>query len=79
MTVAASPHGPTTQTPPEADLDDGAPRCAALLESWEAGIAVTVGLALLTTLVCAVFGSLALGLLVLVAIAGIAGLIAAVL
>ncbi|QHE73372.1 hypothetical protein GFS60_07031 (plasmid) [Rhodococcus sp. WAY2] len=40
---------------------------------------MTVGLALLTTLVCAVFGSLALGLLVLVAIAGIAGLIAAVL
>lgn len=78
MTVAASPHVPTTQTPPEADLDDGA-RCATLLESWEAGIAVTIGLALLTTLVCAVFESLALGLLVLVAIAGIAGLISAVL
>ncbi|MHA4854653.1 MULTISPECIES: hypothetical protein [unclassified Rhodococcus (in: high G+C Gram-positive bacteria)] len=79
MTVAAGPHLPTTQTPPDADLDDGVPHCAALLESWEAGIAVTIGLALLTTLVCAVFGSLALALLVLVAVAGIAGLIAAVL
>ncbi|AWK76668.1 hypothetical protein CBI38_32530 (plasmid) [Rhodococcus oxybenzonivorans] len=49
------------------------------LESWEAGIAVTIGLALLTTVVCAVFGSLALARLVFAAIAGIAGLIAAVL
>jgi hypothetical protein len=79
VTVAAGPHPPTSQTPPDADLDDGAPRCAALLESWEAGLAVTSGLALLATLACAVLGSFALALLVLVAIAGIAGLITALL
>jgi hypothetical protein len=79
VTVAAGPHLPTTQTSPDADLDDGTRHCAALLESWEAGFAVTIGLALLTTLVCAVLGSFPLALLVLVAIVGVAGLITAVL
>ncbi|PBC35044.1 hypothetical protein CJ179_50090 [Rhodococcus sp. ACS1] len=79
MTAVPGPHLPTTQTTLDTGCDDAAPPGTALLESWEAGIAVTVGLAMLTTLVCTVLGSVALALLALVAVAGIAGLITAAL
>ncbi|MFD9669504.1 hypothetical protein ACFWAY_49510 [Rhodococcus sp. NPDC059968] len=79
MTVAPGPHLPTEQTTLDTGCDDPAANGAALLESWKAGIAVTVGLAVLTTLVCTVLGSFALALLALVAVAGIAGLITAAL
>ena len=47
---------------------------AALLESSDAGVAVTIGPAVLTIRVCTVLGSVVLALLMLVAVAGIAGL-----
>ncbi|TQC46052.1 hypothetical protein EEB14_28135 [Rhodococcus sp. WS4] len=79
MTAVPGPHLPTTPTTLDTDRDHPAPPGTALLESWEAGIAVTIGLAVLTTLVCTVLGSVALAFLALVAVAGIAGLITAAL
>ncbi len=71
VTAVPCPHLSATQTTLDTDRDDPAPNGAALLESWEAGIAVTIGLAVLTTLVCTVLGSLALALLSLVAVAAL--------
>lgn len=79
VTVAPGPRLPTTHTALDTGRDDPTASDAALLESWEAGIAVTIGLALLTTLVCTVLGSFPLALLALVAVAGVAGLITAAL
>ncbi|GAF46856.1 hypothetical protein [Rhodococcus wratislaviensis] len=79
MTVVPGPHLSSTRTTLDTGRDDPASTDAALLESWEAGIAVTICLALLTTLVCTVLGSFPLALLALVAVAGIAGLITAAL
>ncbi|RYE39763.1 MAG: hypothetical protein EOP24_43260 [Hyphomicrobiales bacterium] len=42
MTVVPDPHLPTTQTAFDTSRDDAAPPGAALLESWETGIAVTI-------------------------------------
>ncbi|MFC9557599.1 hypothetical protein ACFTWF_43090 [Rhodococcus sp. NPDC056960] len=67
---------PTSDT----GCDGGTPDDPALLEGREAGIAVPLGLALLTILVfAAVLGSSPLALLMLVAVAGIAALTAAAL
>ncbi|UZG60146.1 hypothetical protein [Rhodococcus opacus] len=79
VTAVPGPHLPITQTTLDTGRDDPASTGEALLESWEAGIAVTIGLALLTILVCTVLGSFPLALLALVAVAGIAGLITAAL
>ncbi|MCZ4590146.1 hypothetical protein O4328_42115 [Rhodococcus opacus] len=79
MTVVPGPHLSATRTTLNTGRDDPAPTDAALLECWQAGIAVTIGLALLTTLVCTVLGSFPLALLALVAVAGVAGLITAAL
>ncbi|MDV6286736.1 hypothetical protein [Rhodococcus jostii] len=79
MTVVPGPRLPTTHTALDTGRDDSTASDAALLESWEAGIAVTIGLALLTTLACTVLGSFPLALLALVAVAGVAGLITAAL
>ncbi|PBC39232.1 hypothetical protein CJ179_34760 [Rhodococcus sp. ACS1] len=79
MTAVSGPRLPTTPTTVDTDRDHSAPNDTALLESWEAGITVTIGLALLTTLMCTVLGSVALALLALVAVSGIAGLITAAL
>jgi hypothetical protein len=79
VTVVPGPRLPTTHATLDIGRDDPTASDAALLESWEAGIAVTIGLALLTTLVCTVLGSFPLALLALVAVAGTAGLITAAL
>jgi hypothetical protein len=80
VTVAPGPHLSATRTTLDTGRGDPTATDAALLESWEAGIAVTLGLALLTTtFVCTVLGSFPLALLALVAVAGIAGLITAAL
>jgi hypothetical protein len=79
VTVVPGPHLSATRTTLDTGRDDPAASDAALLECWQAGIAVTIGLALLTTLVCTVLGSFPLALLALVAVAGIAGLITAAL
>lgn len=79
MTVVPGPHLSATRTTLDTGRDDPTASDAALLESWEAGIGVTIGLALLTTLVCTVLGSFPLALLALVAVAGTAGLITAAL
>ncbi|WP_213016516.1 MULTISPECIES: hypothetical protein [unclassified Rhodococcus (in: high G+C Gram-positive bacteria)] len=68
------------KTRPDTGCNDSTPDDPALLEGREAGIAVPIGLALLTTLVwAAVLCSSPLALLMLVAVAGIAGLTAAAL
>jgi hypothetical protein len=65
---------------PDAGCDGNTPDEPALLEGREAGIAVPIGLALLTALVwAAVLCSSPLALLMLVAVAGVAGLTAAAL
>jgi hypothetical protein len=74
------PPATATQTHPETGHDCSTPEDPALLEGREAGIAVPLGLALLTILVwAAVLGSSPLALLILVAVAGIAALTAAAL
>lgn len=80
MTVVPGPHLSATRTTLDTGRGDPTATDAALLESWEAGFAVTIGLALLTTtFLCTVLGSFPLALLALVAVAGIAGLITAAL
>ena len=71
---------PRSQARSDTGHDDHTPNDTALLERREAGIAVPAGLALLTTLIgAAVLCSSPLALLMLVAVAGIAGLTAAAL
>ncbi|MFC9358377.1 hypothetical protein ACFTZB_17625 [Rhodococcus sp. NPDC057014] len=77
MTAIPGPHLHTTQ--PATGRDEAAPTDMALLESWESGIAVIVGLALLTTLACTGLGLFPLALFALVAVAGVAGLVTAAL
>ena len=79
MTAVPGPHLPTTQPTRAAGRGEPAPTDMALLESWEASIAVIIGLAVLTTLVCTVLGSFPLALFALVAVAGVAGLVTAAL
>ncbi|QSE87990.1 hypothetical protein JWS13_04800 (plasmid) [Rhodococcus pseudokoreensis] len=68
------------QIRPETGSDGATPEVPALVEGREAGIAIPLGLALLTILVwAAVLGSSPLALLILVAVAGIAALTAAAL
>jgi hypothetical protein len=68
------------KTRPHPGCGDSTPDDPALLEGREAGIAVPIGLALLTTLlIAAVLCSSPLALLLLVAVAGIAALTAAAL
>ena len=79
MTTAPEPCHAAAPTRSDACHDHG-PDDEVLLERREAGIAVPVGLAVLSTLVCAaVLGSSPLALLMLVAVAGVAGLTAAAL